>query len=314
MSKTLKASELDPLLIQQLDRALREYADGSEVFYIDIGYDYTPQFERKDKLCVRVHVHDKGQTKMVNKDGVSFFYYQHSVQEPSGPIAKERKSKNAIQSGLSIGGAKTGTLGAICYDKSDRSKVYLLTCYHIMDPSKDSVFLPSLEDSDGIRFQVGFVNRFCAVTDLVLVEPFEDRLNDVKMEILGTSFILSETREVELGKQLKKSGRTTCLTNGIVDGICGIYFPWTRIGKKSIQMNGCFRVVPLNISNPTNEEITSAGDSGAIWFDPQTGEGIGIHFDGEKSNDPKQECAFAQDLGAALTTMNVSLMQDVLIS
>ncbi|MGK7930193.1 MAG: hypothetical protein AB4041_02010, partial [Microcystaceae cyanobacterium] len=48
-------------------------------------------------------------------------------------------------------------------------------------------------------------------------------------------------------------------------------------------------------------------DSGSVWYDPQTKEGIGLHFAGETNPHPKAEHAIACHLPTVLSELNVSL-------
>jgi hypothetical protein len=59
--------------------------------------------------------------------------------------------------------------------------------------------------------------------------------------------------------------------------------------------------------NPDNIEISGSGDSGALWYDPQTREGLGLHFAGESDPAPTAEYALACHLDEVLDELNISL-------
>jgi hypothetical protein len=128
----------------------------------------------------------------------------------------------------------------------------------------------------------------------------------VQLVQLGTEVLLQSARMAKLNDILEKSGRTTGVTQGKVEGI-GVYpVPYPDGSKKNIE---ALRIVSIIEKNPNNEEISSGGDSGAIWYDPVTKEGVGLHFAGEPSSEaaPTEEYALACHLPSVLKALNVSL-------
>ncbi len=67
-------------------------------------------------------------------------------------------------------------------------------------------------------------------------------------------------------------------------------------------------MAPWTANNPNDEEISSGGDSGSLWYDPDSLEGVGLHFAGETNNLPSAEHAIACHLPDVLSALDVSLL------
>ncbi len=103
---------------------------------------------------------------------------------------------------------------------------------------------------------------------------------------------------------LEKSGRTTGVTRGKVDGFGAYTIPYS-VGERTVEG---FKIISVLDGNPNNEEISSGGDSGSVWYSSTTQEGIGLHFAGETNPTPNEEHAIACHLPTVLTALNISLV------
>jgi hypothetical protein len=119
----------------------------------------------------------------------------------------------------------------------------------------------------------------------------------------STTVEVRTTRRAFLGDTVAKSGRTTGVTTGVVDGI-GRYRIAYSVGTHEIEG---FLIRAAVDGNPDNIEISGAGDSGSLWYDPVTHEGLGLHFAGESDPAPAAEYALACHLDAVLDELNISL-------
>jgi len=114
-----------------------------------------------------------------------------------------------------------------------------------------------------------------------------------------------------LGQQAQKSGKASGRTFGVVEGVGMYVMRYEELANPLVFMNG-LRIVPR--PEYPGDEISKAGDSGAVWFyldksDPENSKaiGIGLHVDGEKNPEKREERAIACLLKPALDKVGVSL-------
>jgi endonuclease G len=83
-------------------------------------------------------------------------------------------------------------------------------------------------------------------------------------------------RDPEPNEILIKCGRSTAVTRGRVSGRKGTYFPvYKTRGRVAIEG---FEIVP----EKPGVEISSPGDSGAVWVSEDMQDIVGLHFAGER--------------------------------
>jgi len=121
--------------------------------------------------------------------------------------------------------------------------------------------------------------------------------------LYGSDIQVRETRRAGIGDLAAKSGRTTGVTDGRVDGVGKFK---VRYGFTDHWIEG-FKLRTQDPANPGDLELTRHGDSGAPWYDPVTSEGLGLHFAGENDSAPAAEFALACHLDAVLDELMVSL-------
>jgi endonuclease G len=120
---------------------------------------------------------------------------------------------------------------------------------------------------------------------------------------LETGATITTARGVAVGEIVVKSGRTTGVTRGLVEGV-GQYTLTYSVGTRTI---AGFKIVAEEDGNPNDVEVSSGGDSGALWYGALDKQGVGLHFAGETDTDPRQEHALACHLGDVLTELDVTL-------
>jgi endonuclease G len=102
-----------------------------------------------------------------------------------------------------------------------------------------------------------------------------------------------------LGMRVVKSGRTTGVTKGIIDGIGGRRM--FNYGGISRMVREHIHIIPAPDGTPT---VSSPGDSGAWWLEESTQRAVGLHFGG---ND-HPEYALAFSMPPVLEALNVDLI------
>ena len=211
-----------------------------------------------------------------------------------------------IQPGFSVGHANNGagTLGAIVrLEQEGPEKLGLLSCWHVLcgpqGQQGDLIYVPAPMDSDPLLIAKG---ESKVVTPIPVARLHmdgmtrPDRDGDAAIALfdlnfwsyhkggkvvpleIETGFQGTATVTIDdLGRTVTKSGRTTGLTHGRIDGV-GIYMiDYPGVGL--IPIDG-FKIVPLD---GEKKEISKGGDSGSIWIFADTGEAVGLHFEGEAS-------------------------------
>ena len=128
------------------------------------------------------------------------------------------------------------------------------------------------------------------------VRPFDLGICD-----LGT--VVRQVKDPSIGDVVVKSGRTTQVTKGRVDGT-GRYFITYSVGRVGIDG---FIIVPQDPQNPTDEEISQGGDSGSAWLIDGTDTMVGLHFAGETDPRPSEEHAIACFATRVFSRLSISL-------
>ncbi|GAB3949333.1 DNA/RNA non-specific endonuclease [Streptomyces sparsus] len=217
------------------------------------------------------------------------------VAEAESPQRKTRL--DPVVPGASVGHVKVsaGTIGCIVFDRADGTP-YALSNWHVLHGPEgklgEDVVQPGPHDDNRInRNRLGALKRShlgvagdCAVATIV------DRR--FAQEICGLGVVPEELGEPELGDKVVKSGRTTEVTHGVVrriDTIAKIDYG----GDGGEVLVGCFEISPDPRNLPADGEISSGGDSGAVWlFKGNNGKPskilAGLHFGGESGTNPDE--------------------------
>lgn len=296
----------------QLNAAMMEarkrYSHRKNVTGFDVGYKWLGEEPTKE-LCVRIHVEEKIPVSELeqaevfpdNIDGVPLDIIRGPYKAKLEAQTKSPRDRFAtLVAGISCGrtDGSTGTLGALVIDqKTDRPA--LLSNWHVLAGPRgrpgDRIVQPGLADSrPDPRDEIGALNRSildidgdAALADLSSVRPW--------LPIQYGSFaVLSKIRNSRLGEVLEKSGRSTGVTQGRVDGE-GIYRIRYEVRPREHEIREIagFKLVAVTPGNPNNDELSSSGDSGSTWYNPNSGEAVGLHFAGETNPNPSAEHAIA---------------------
>ncbi|MGX1930186.1 hypothetical protein [Flagellimonas sp. 2504JD4-2] len=294
-------------LLEAFKEAVFLYENDTDVFAIDIGFRYDGP-KRLDDHCVRVHF-DSYNGQSSNNDLIYFFDYTnlnlHKRRKVLPLNSERRQRRQIIQPGISIGMSRSvGTLGLICYDNLS-NRPCLLTAEHVIPGNVGKIVLqPAFGLDRGIILRDGIAKKLRADSngDAAIATLRGNR--KVIPEQFETKNIIESFRDVKLGETLTKSGRTTNVTPALVDGI-GVYYKSMRYGRRAIKG---FRLVPIDDHNSDNIQISDEGDSGSIWFDFKTNEGVGLLFAGETEDvKASHEFCWAQHLSDIMINLKISI-------
>jgi endonuclease G len=306
-------------LQQAYEEARRDYIKRGDVTGVDIGYKYV-EGRRTDDIVVRIHVKEKKSEtaleveeifpKEINGIPVDVIQGVYGLQVAMKPSPLRKTRRDPIQPGLSISHptVTAGTLGAIVYDNTTGRRC-ILSNWHVLVGSSsaspgDPIIQPGSKDGGLLADRVGQLERSILGLDGDAAIAFLDVTPNRSVESaqFETGVVLQSTRNAQVGEVLEKSGRTTGVTRGKVTGV-GSYNAWYPVGKIEIDS---FIISSVIDGNPDNEEISSGGDSGSIWYNPETKEAVGLHFAGETDSSPTEK-AIACHLPKVLAALNISL-------
>jgi endonuclease G len=306
--------------LQQAYKEAREaYIEREDVTGVDIGYKYIDG-QRTDDIVIRIHVEKKREfvpeaemfPKEINGIPVDVIQGVYGLQVALKSSSFRQTRRNPIQPGLSISHPKVtaGTLGVIVYDNATGHPC-ILSNWHVLVGSSDAspgdpIIQPGSRDGGQLpQDRVGQLERSLLGPDGDAAIASLDITSDRSVELaqFETGVILHSARNAQVGEVLEKSGRTTGVTKGKVTGF-GSYKISYPVGE--ITIDG-FIISSINDRNPGNEEISLGGDSGSIWYNPETKEAVGLHFAGETDSSPTAEHAIACHLPRVLAALNISL-------
>lgn len=209
-----------------------------------------------------------------------------------------------IQPGISISSrySTNGTLGLIVFDLKNNFKPCILSNWHILAKSS---FIPGLSFHPGNpvyqpgrlitnRIEpdniVARLTRYDRSTDSAIAEILSEEYN---LEQFESKVLITSARMPYKGDIVEKSGARTGITRGRI-----------------VDVNGSFvKIKPLDIQHDENVEISSGGDSGSIWYDPDTKEGLVLHNHGEPENSssPEAEYSGGYSLVQVIERLKISL-------
>ena len=330
-------------LIQLVRRKAQRYLDTTGVTSVGVGYriDRSTGMET-DELCIQFTVEEKVALESLEEKGLEqlpkYFDDNHGSRVPvqvtertyeptvvimpvrgraegvSQSTRQIRRSRqDPVRPGISIAheDISAGTLGAIVFD-TQTGQPYVLSNWHVLHGASgeigDHVIQPGaydggsqLKDSIGrlVRSHLGLAGD-CAITSI------DDRSFDER--ILGLDVIPKrQIGKVELRDQVRKSGRTTGVTHGIVTrtGVTS-NIRYRGVGVRKI---GGFEIRPDPKHLPIDGEVSSGGDSGSVWM---IAEGdhknvvVGLHFAGEIDPTPKAEHALACNIHSVFEKLDVT--------
>jgi endonuclease G len=221
--------------------------------------------------------------------------YNLSYQMVEDVTVNKRKIKlDPVLPGISISNDKgsAGTLGCIVYDQHNNTP-YVLSNWHVLHGNEgeigDTIVQPGPYDDNRIlQNKTGvLVRSYLGKAGDCAISTIEGRAYIEDIYALNTS--VKNICEVEFGDKVIKSGRTTNVTHGVVvrtDVVSKINYE----GNTGIKEIGCFEIGVDEANKPINGEISSGGDSGALWMIAEEGKALpimaGLHFAGETRYNP----------------------------
>jgi hypothetical protein len=295
-------------------RALRHLLARSAVTAVGIGEPATGGRIAEGERAVCVYVREKLPLRLLTRreripadiDGVRIDVDQRCYRPSNLPDAELRARRilpaDPIRPGVQIGldGHEPGTLGLIVRDRLD-GRLCMLTAAHVLPGAGGATVLQpgfrSLPQPAGSLRRSMLDRRGDAAIAVF------DRLRACDPRPLGAGVAISGIRQVREGDVLEKSGATTGVTRGRVKlrGDFNIDYP----ARGLLTMAG-FELRPLR--DEGTAEVSDAGDSGSVWYDPETGEAGGMTVAGDALGSlERQEFAFCCHLDPVFRELQIEL-------
>lgn len=334
---SIPSPELVDDAVKALDGVRREWLRRPGVTAVDVGYKISDD-EITDAVALRVHVARKipvaelaasevfnesdGTPAEVNGFPVDVIEATYGPSDTAGPAvldyddvatteAIDRKSAvDPLIGGVSCGNTRVtaGTLGAIVFDKTT-CKPMILSNWHVLAGASAAAAGEAIVQPgpiDGGTQTVATLTRMRLDSRMDAAVATLNGARGHSRDILGLGTI-SGMEAAHLGMLVKKSGRTTAITEGIVDGVSmsvGINYGDPGVVSFSNQI----RIVPRPPWPAVDYEVSKGGDSGSVWLNQANNKAIGLHFAGENDPSPASENAIANPIMPVAAELNFSFL------
>lgn len=285
-------------LILNYRRMLRAVRGCPQVTGVDIGYLYQSG-SRTANVGLRVHLREEKTQPLVPRPIPWSPMIAPAMVNEHGAAAFTPSSRTAFADPICPGiqvcnvHRRGGTLGLLVLDRHERPHV--LSSLHVLGSPLRSGGSPAVVQPAPPMMLGVMTNGFDDVMGDVAIATIDDR--DCVPAQFGTGALVADAGFPHLGDPVTKSGVASDITSGIVDGI-GRYM-MGRGGREG--MDG-FRVVAADATGL----VARPGDSGALWYNPLTDVGYGLHVAGEASDEGTWRVGIACHLAPALDRLGVT--------
>ena len=266
--------------------------------------------KRTDRVCIRVYVRRKLPKSQLapeavlpdNIDGLAVDVIEDEFwihQAPPVTLADHRRPHNLLVGGISIGHllVTAGTLGVLVFDNRTGQEM-LLSNWHVFCNSDtcqagEPIIQPGAFDGGTTNDVVARLIRsqLSPEVDAAIAQPVGQR--PCIREVLELGVIAFSSRAV-LGMTVRKSGRTTGFTEGIVaDVSADVDIGGYPSGKASFRDQIVIEGVRASLG----------GDSGSVWVD-NANQVVGLNFAGSTQN---PNLGIANHIEAVMTALDINL-------
>jgi hypothetical protein len=285
-----------------LAAAIAKFSPRPDVTAVDLGYRIAAGRLTKE-LCIRIHVREKHSLRHLTPreriparfHGVPTDVVQAVYYDSQGNPRAERAAILQPGLGLSHMNGGTGTLGLLVVDRLGRPG--LLGASHVLVPGSfagpgDPIFQPSRLDGGHPDDTIASLARADFDTDSAYAVLFDTRPLDPT--VLGSGARLAAAGFPALGDVLEKSGRATDVTRAVVDGVSPVM----------AGLHYAIHLAPIDHDAPP---VALGGDSGAVWYDPASQVGVGLHCKGTLAPLPGASFAIATSLVYVLRRLELQI-------
>lgn len=306
--------------LDQLDAVRGEWLRRPGVTGVDIGFKIRGE-KLTDEVALRVHVERKLPLEALEKREVftrserpekiggfpldvieaTYAPAQVAAVELEGLEDAGRMERiDPLVAGISVGNPRitAGTLGSIVWDRASGSAC-LLSNWHVLAGSSaavagEPIYQPGAIDGGTPSDTVATLTRSRLDSDMDAAIATLNGSRGYSRDVLGLSPILG-IEHPALGMEVCKSGRTTGVTEGVIDGL-GFSGAITYQHGPTNTFHGQIHIVPRPPWPSADYETSKGGDSGSVWIDQASGKAVGLHYGGELNPAPASEMALANPM------------------
>jgi hypothetical protein len=283
-------------LLKVMRRHRKRLKQFPNVRSVDIGYEFSDR-RSTGRLAIRVHVNAKqpdAELKPSERlpeeiEGIPLDVIQSNPKLHA--INRDARQVPVI-GGVTLGNTRPdsppGTLGAVVFDQRSLQPMALSNYHVLVVESPQGTDMIAQPQTSATADALGNLERWDKHLDCAVCR-ITSRPVSAELAELGA---VGGTQSPRVGMKVVKSGRTTGVTRGVIDGTDG---------------EG-FSVVPDPDFPAPGGEISDSGDSGSLWLESATLLAVGLHFAGEGDPDPAQERAFAKWMTAVEDKLSVLLL------
>jgi hypothetical protein len=282
-------------LLKVMRRHTKRLKQFPNVRSIDIGYEFSDR-RSTGRLAIRVHVNAKqpdAELKASERlpeeiEGIPVDVIQSN---PELHAVNRDVRQVPVIGGVTLGNTRSvlnGTLGAVVFDQRSLQPM-ALSNYHVLvvEPPQGTDMIAQPQTSAATD-ALGNLERWDKRYDCAVCRITSRRVS-AELADLGAA---RGTQSPRVGMKVIKSGRTTGVTRGVIDGTDGAEFT----------------VIPDPDFPAPGGEISASGDSGSLWLDSESLLAVGLHYAGERDPDPAAERAWAKWMTAVQDKLSVLLL------
>ncbi|MEQ3709759.1 MAG: hypothetical protein ABNH38_09615 [Tateyamaria sp.] len=338
MPKTPNKKTVDSA-IEKLNEVRREWMRRPGVTAVDVGFKIKDKV-MTDDVALRVHVArkkpvaDLSSSEVFNTTGKSLTKQggfpvdviegdyapadvstdRVALEDLMGEVGvgiERTTAFNPLVGGISCGNPRVtaGTLGAIVFDRAS-CRPMILSNWHVLAGGSaaavgEDILQPGRVDGGTEAVATLTRMRLDSSMDAAVATLNNARAHSRDIMNIGT---VTGTDDATLGMEVEKSGRTTGLTKGIVDGVSmSVSIDYGDPGV--VAFTNQIRIVPRPPWPAVDVEISLGGDSGSIWLNERTNRAVGLHFGGERNPSPASaENALANPIKPVASALNFSFL------
>lgn len=297
----LRRAGLDEATVGAYFRAVSAFAPRGGVTGVDLGVKLVGGLPDPGRgPAVRVHVRDKRPRRDVPRaelvprrfEGLATDVVQGEYVRQLGAgvaaVADRHARAETLRPGLSISqaGGSFGTLGMFVRGRAgaDAGALYLLSADHVLaerasSAPGDAVIQPGADHGGTPLDAVGTLARRTRTFDAAVARLAGAR--GVANAAVETHALIAGSDFPAYGQLLEKSGARTGVTQALVGGI-GFF----------AGLGGGMHLIPL-APDVDDVPLSDGGDSGAVWYDPETSRAVGLHVRGNAVPTPAEQYAVA---------------------
>lgn len=316
MAKTV-TEKTARLAIDQLDGVRGEWLRRPGVSGVDVGFKISGG-KLTDDVALRVHVERKlplealdkrevftksGSPEKIGGFPIDVIEASYAPAQQAPVLALEDVGRtervDPLVGGVSIGNPRitAGTLGAVVWDRVNGS-VCVLSNWHVLAGSPaavagEPIYQPGSYDGGTAADTVATLVRSRLDADMDAAIAKLNGTRGYSRDLAGLTPVAG-IEHPALGMAVRKSGRTTEVTEGVVDGIS--FSGTIAYDHGPNTFHGQIHIVPRPPWPATDYETSRGGDSGSVWVEEASGKAIGLHYGGETNPAPASEMALANPM------------------